>query len=256
MKFNSKTKIITAAAFFLSSGLIIAGQVSKEWSTNNTDRPRPDTITPGKTNTAPPSDAIVLFDGKNINEWVHANGEAAKWKLVEDGGMEVQRGTGGIQTKQKFGSCQLHIEWASPAVVNGNVKGQGRGNSGVFLQNRYEVQILDSYKNETYADGQAASIYGQYPPLVNACKPSGEWQTYDIIFTAPVFGKGNEPIKRGRITVIHNGVLVQNNVEIAGYGGWKEVKDYTKHPDRLPISLQDHGNPVRYRNIWIRPLKD
>ena len=204
--------------------------------------------------TAPPSDAIILFDGTNLDEWQHANGDEAKWQLTKGNAMKVQKGTGKIQTKQKFGSCQLHIEWASPKKpVSLN---QGRGNSGVFMQGIYEVQILDCYKNDTYADGHAAAIYGQYPPLVNACKAPGVWQSYDIIYTAPKFDKKGNNISEARMTVLHNGVLVQNNVKLWGSGGWKKVRPYFKHKDFLPISLQDHGNPVHFRNIWVRPIKD
>jgi hypothetical protein len=206
----------------------------------------PKVIQPG----SPPSDAVVLFDGKDISKWVNAKNEPAKWE-VRDGAMVVN-GTGSIHTKDEFGDCQLHLEWASPSEVKG--EGQGRGNSGVYLQGRYEVQILDSYNNKTYFHGQAGAVYKQYAPLVNACRKPGEWQTYDIIFHAPRFGEDGSIVQKARVTVLHNGVLIQDNVEILGATGPAGEPAYEKHPADQPITLQDHGNPVRYRNIWIRPL--
>ncbi len=199
-----------------------------------------------------PSDAIVLFDGSDLSRWTDPKGNEAKW-IISDGYMESVKGSGGIVTKEKFGSCQLHVEWATPSVITG--KSQGRGNSGVFLMNTYEVQVLDSYENKTYPPGMAASIYAQSPPLVNASLPPGEWQTYDIIFHCPVFD-GDKVVKPATVTVLHNGVLVQDHYEIMGPTDYKKVPSYRPHPDKMPIGLQDHNNPVRYRNIWIRPLKD
>ena len=193
-----------------------------------------------------PSDAIVLFDGKDLSKW---NG-GEKWK-IEDGVATVHEG--GITTKQAFGDCQLHIEWASPEKVEGS--GQGRGNSGVYFMGNYEIQILDSYDNETYFDGQAGSLYKQMPPLVNASRKPGEWQTYDIIFTAPRF-KDGKLAKPGYVTALHNGVLIHNHTEIEGATAWHKPAEYTAHAEKLPISLQDHGNPVRFRNIWIRELPE
>jgi len=210
----------------------------------------PDVITPGNNN-LPPSDAIVLFDGKNMDEWESTKGGEAKWKL-EDGAMTVVEKSGSIKTKKSFGDCQLHIEWRSPAVVVDD--SQDRGNSGVFLQSRYEVQVLDSYENITYSNGMAGSIYKQYIPLVNACRPPGEWQTYDIIFKAPVFKEDGEIETPGYFTVIHNGVLIQNHVELKGLTVHSNKPYYEKHSPREPISLQDHGCWVSYRNIWIREL--
>jgi len=212
--------------------------------------PVPEVVTPG-IGTAPPSDAVILFDGTNLSEWSHANGEEAKWN-VENGAMTVVKETGDIQTKQGFGDCQLHLEFRTPSVVEG--EGQGRGNSGVFLQKRYEVQVLDSYENRTYSNGQAGSIYKQYIPLVNACRPPGEWQTYDIIFKAPRFKEDSSVESPGYMTVIHNGVLIQNYVELKGNTVWRGDPYYEKHSLKEPIMLQDHGNPVSYRNIWIREL--
>ena len=215
-------------------------------------------ITPGNTNREAPSDAIVLFDGSNLDSWIHKTGEDAKWS-VQDGYFTVKPGSGDILTKQSFGSCQLHVEWMSPSIIES--KGQGRGNSGVyFMENTklgdtgYEVQVLDSYNNRTYSNGQAASVYKQHMPLVNASKKPGEWQIYDIIFNAPVFGDNGQLIKHAYLTVFHNGVLVQNNVQIQGYVKFIGYPEYKAHPSRLPIKLQDHSNLVSYRNIWIREL--
>jgi 3-keto-disaccharide hydrolase len=211
----------------------------------------PPVIAPGKTDHDPPSDAVVLFDGKDLSRWHSREGGEAKW-LVKDGYAEVVAKAGPIVTRDEFGDCQLHIEWASPAEVKG--EGQGRGNSGVFLMDRYEVQVLDSFENKTYAHGQAAAIYKQYPPLVNASRKPGEWQSYDIVFHAPRFNEDGRVIDRARMTVFHNGVLVQNGVELLGDTPHMRPAVYIAHGPKGPLSLQDHGNPVRYRNIWIRPL--
>lgn len=208
-------------------------------------------VTPGKTSQDPPSDAIVLFDGKDFNNWESERKNPIQWTL-ENGAMVVKGGTGGIRTKQGFGDCQLHVEFRTPAVVKGD--GQGRGNSGIYLMNRYELQVLDNYNNKTYVNGQAGSIYKQLPPLVNACRPPGEWQTYDIIFTAPRFHEDGRLKSQARITVIHNGVLVQNNATIWGGSEYVGTPVYRKHGDREPIYLQDHGNPTAFRNIWVRDL--
>jgi hypothetical protein len=225
----------------------------QKWAIHDENRPLPRVVDPGPAGgpVPAPSDAVVLFDGKDLSLWANLKGEAASWK-VENGYMEVAKGTGDIQTKQGFGDCQLHVEWAAPAAVV--EESQGRGNSGVFLMGTYEVQVLDCYNNKTYADGSTASIYGQYPPLVNACRKPGEWQTYDIVFHAPGFdtdGKLNHP---ARLTVFHNGVLVQDNEELTGPTGHHVRPPYKAHADKLPVKLQDHGNPVRYRNIWIREI--
>ena len=211
--------------------------------------PEPRVVTPGD-GTAPPSDAIVLFDGKDFNEWTHLDGTPVKWK-VEDGAMTVVKGAGAIQTKQSFGDMQLHIEWRTPAEVVG--EGQGRGNSGVFLQSRYEVQVLDNYENRTYSNGQAASIYKQSIPLVNACKPPGTWQTYDIIYKAPRFNDDGMRVAPGTVTVIHNGIVVQNHTTIRGTTEYIGMPKNIAHGDG-PLMLQDHGNPVSFRNVWVRKL--
>jgi hypothetical protein len=211
----------------------------------------PPIVTAGKNNSDPPSDAIVLFNGQNLARWQSADSSAAKWKVV-DGYAEVAPGTGDIQTRDRFGDVQLHIEWATPAVPRG--EGQERGNSGVFLMGQYEIQVLDSYENKTYYHGQAGSVYKQYAPLVNASRKPGEWQTYDIIFHAPKFDEQGKVVDRARVTVVHNGVLIQSNVEIYGITYNDRPAIYIAHPSQLPLRLQDHGNPVRYRNIWIRRL--
>jgi hypothetical protein len=206
--------------------------------------PEPKVLAPGKTDDAPPADAIVLFDGKDLSQWEGGD----RWR-IEDGVATV-RGSG-IQTKRSFGDCQLHIEWASPERVSGS--GQGRGNSGVYLMGRYEIQVLDSYKNHTYPDGSAGALYKQQPPLVNVSRQPGEWQSFDIIFKAPRFKDGKLD-KPGYVTVLHNGVLIQNHTEIEGTTAWDRAPAYEPHPEKQPLHLQDHGNPVRFRNIWIREL--
>jgi len=220
-----------------------------QWKVHDKDRPQPVVVTPGLMVGEAPSDAIILFDGQNLAEWDSVKGGPAPWK-VENGYMETVKDSGYIQTKRSFGDCQLHIEWATPEEVKGD--GQGRGNSGVFLMGKYEVQVLDSYENKTYPDGQAAAVYGQNPPLVNACRKPGQWQSYDIVFRRPVFNKGGKVVKPARITVFHNGIVVQDAFEIQGETAHKKRGFYKAHPDALPLALQDHGNPIRYRNIWIR----
>jgi len=225
----------------------------EKWAIHDESRPRPPVVDPGPAGPSvpAPSDAVVLFDGKDLSGWVTGKGEPAKCK-VQDGFMEVVKGTGSIRTKEGFGNCQLHVEWASPAEVVGS--GQGRGNSGVFLMDTYEVQVLDSYENSTYADGQAAAIYGQFPPLVNACRKPGEWQTYDIVFRAPRFDQDGKLLAPARMTVFHNGILVHDDVTLTGPTAHKARPPYAAHAGKLPISLQDHGHPVRFRNIWLRNL--
>ncbi|MHC4842573.1 MAG: 3-keto-disaccharide hydrolase [Planctomycetota bacterium] len=216
--------------------------------------PRPPVVTPGKTPADPPSHAIVLFDGTDLSEWVNEDDGPPEW-IVKEGYVQVNE-TGIIKTKKEFGSCHLHIEWATPAEVEG--RGQGRGNSGVYFMSNYEVQVLDSYNNDTYPDGQAAAIYGRNAPLVNASRPPGEWQTYDIVFHRPVF-ENDKVVRRASFTVFHNGVLVQDHFKLQGGTHWineHTVADYEPHPDKLPLVLQDHDNPIRFRNIWIVELDD
>ena len=195
----------------------------------------------------PPSDAIVLFDGKDLSKWKKQGGGEPNWKILGDGSAEVRGGS--IMTREEFGDCQLHVEWAAPSVVKGD--GQARGNSGVYLQGRYEIQVLDSYNNKTYANGQAGSFYGHAAPLVNASRKPGEWQTYDIIYHAPKKSNDGKTIP-GSFTVLHNGVLVQDSTPVPGDSTTAAL--FKGVAAKGPIVLQDHGNPVRYRNIWIRPL--
>jgi len=211
---------------------------------------KPPIVTPGRFNN-PPSDAIVLYSGSDdIVKWIHENGEPVKW--IADSVLTVQKGTGSIKTIKSFGDCQLHVEWRTPAIVSGT--GQGRGNSGVFLMGKYEVQVLDSYENETYYNGQAGSIYKQHIPLVNASLGPGEWQTYDIVFSAPRFNEQGDLLKPAHIIVLHNGVLIQNHVMLKGPTEYIGLPVYKAHEDKLPLMLQNHTNPVSFRNIWIREL--
>lgn len=229
-----------------------------EWRVHDSSRPQPPIVTPGETCcdeilTAPPSDAVILFDGADLSGWVSkADGSPARWK-VENGYMEVVPGTGYIQTKDEFGDCQLHLEFAVPTEIKG--ESQGRGNSGVFLMGQYEVQVLDCYDNPTYPDGTTGALYGQFPPLANACRKPGEWQTYDIIWESPRFD-GDEVIKPARVTVILNGVLLHHATELRGPTAHKVVTEYEPHPEVGPLALQDHGDLVRFRNIWYRPLQN
>ena len=249
MKPNNQFKRLTFFMVFLFTTSLVAGQEKGDPKLTEVWKPEPKVVKPGE-NHAPPSDAIVLFDGSNLKEWKGTNGDA-QW-VLEDGAMTVKPQTGAIQTKRAFGDIQLHIEWRSPSKVEG--EGQGRGNSGIFLQGLYEVQVLDSYQNRTYSNGQAGSIYKQHIPLVNACRPPGEWQTYDIIYQAPLFKSDGSLGRPARVTVIHNGVLIQNNVELEGPSLYIGKPAYKAHAEKLPLTLQDHNNPVSYRNIWVREL--
>jgi hypothetical protein len=204
--------------------------------------PEPPVVHPGDF-MRPPSDAIVLFDGKDLSAF--ENGD--KW-LVQDGYCQVQGG--GITSKQSFGDCQIHLEFCTPAEVVGS--GQGRGNSGLYLMGKYEVQILDSYDNKTYFDGQCAALYKQQPPIVNACRGPGQWQTYDVIFRAPRFNSDGSVAQPAAVTVLQNGVLVQNHYELLGGTFFDRAPAYEAHPEKLPLHIQDHGNPMRFRNIWVR----
>ncbi len=233
---------------------ILPGQ---KWHVHDPDRPHPHVVTPGKEPGAAPSDAIVLFDGKDLSKWDQRGRGAdsgklvdAQWK-VENGYFEVVPGTGDLFTREKFGDCQLHVEWSELPDVRG--ASQARGNSGVLLMSRYEIQVLDAYNNPTYADGQASAIYGQFPPLVNPARPPGEWQTYDIIFEAPRF-EGERLVKPAVYTVLFNGVLVHNHKEPIGAMVYRQVAKYTRHDPEEPLMLQEHHDRVRFRNIWIRRL--
>ena len=221
-----------------------------QWFVHDASRPQPKAADPKEVkpnlNAKAPEGAIILFDGTDMSKW---NG--GKWK-VENGYMEI--GKGGITSKEAFGSAHFHVEWASPKEVKGN--GQGRGNSGFIIMGRYEVQILDSWKNATYPDGMAGSIYGQNPPSVNASVPPGEWNSYDIEWHAPKFDDEKKLVKPARITVIWNGIKVQDNYELVGVVSHVRATKYQPHPAKLPLHIQDHGNPVRLRNIWVKPIED
>jgi hypothetical protein len=246
-RFRLSIRIIVAAAAMI---VIYVGysKAQEEW-TSDKKWPEPAVVNPGPVG-GPPSDAIVLFDGKDMSAW-----EGNGWE-VKDGVVTVKAAKGSFhknaKTKQSFGDCQIHLEWASPEKVSG--KGQGRGNSGVYLMGRYEVQILDSYDNKTYYDGQCGAIYKQFPPLVNVCRKPGEWQTYDIIFEAPRFDNVGNLVKPAYVTVLQNGVLIQNHVELQGGTFYDRPPFYEAHSEKAPLILQDHGNPIRFRNIWIREL--
>jgi hypothetical protein len=229
----------------------------QKWHVHDPARPHPHVVTPGKEPGAAPSDAVVLFDGKDLSQWAqHGKGaDSAKivdpqWK-VENGYFEVVPGTGDLFTREKFGDCQLHVEWSELADIKGT--SQARGNSGVLLMSRYEIQVLDPYNNPTYADGQASAIYGQFPPLVNPGRKPGEWQTYDIVFEAPRF-EGEKLLKPAVETVFFNGVLVHNHKEPIGAMIYRQVGKYTPHNPEEPLMLQEHHDRVRFRNIWIRRL--
>ncbi len=267
----SKSILLPACALALTVGLVLFAQADHDlgftdtpilpglpWHVHDPNRPHPPVITPSDQPGGPPSDAIILFDGKDLSAWgahhsdiTKAGGTgAAEWK-VTDGYMEVVPGTGDIATKEKFGDCQLHVEWASPAEVKG--RSQGRGNSGVILQTRYEVQVLDTYQNPTYADGQTAAIYGQWPPLNNVARKPGEWQTYDIVFEAARFD-GAKLASPAYITVFWNGVMVHNHKASMGPMVYRNVAHYQPSPAEDSLLLQNHGDKVRFRNIWIRRL--
>jgi hypothetical protein len=236
------------AALAVLSLSAILHQSSAQRFLNGVEWPTPAVVAPGKTDRDPPADAVVLFDGKSFDEWKGADG----WKADDDGAFTVK---GAIQTKKEFGDCQLHVEFASPTPAKGT--GQGRGNNGIGLIGaRYEIQVLDSFENKTYPEGQAASVYNQRPPMVNVSRKPGEWQTYDIVFTVPRFAEDGKLVKPGYVTVMHNGVVVQNHTEILGYTYYDRPTAYTKHPEKGPIVLMYHGDPVRFRTMWVREVKE
>jgi hypothetical protein len=251
--------IATSLKARATSGQVPKGKIGYEdtpmlpggkWRVHDGTRPQPAAVETATTPGAAPADAQVLFGGTDLSRWRNRAGQPAAWK-VEQGAMVVAPKAGDIFTKDEFGDLQLHVEWATPSAVKGD--GQDRGNSGVFLMGRYEVQVLDSFRSPTYPDGQAAALYGQFPPLVNASRPPGEWQVYDIVFTAPRFENGAVTTP-AYLTVFHNGVAVHNHTALIGTTMHKVVGKYEAHAARGPIRLQDHGNPVRYRNIWVREL--
>jgi len=230
---------------------------NQKWHVHDPDRPHPAVIKPGATPGAPSSDAVVLFDGKDLSKWGHAGRGGESGKLIDtkwpvhDGYFEVATGSGPLFSRDKFGDIQLHVEWSAPTPVRGN--SQGRGNSGILIMGLYEIQVLDVWNNPTYADGGAGAIYGQWPPLVSVPKPPGEWQTYDIVFEAPKW-EGDKLVKPAFQTVFWNGVVVHNRKEVMGPMVYRQLAHYTAHEAELPLALQDHNNPVRYRNIWVRRL--
>lgn len=242
-------KILPGLALFAFTNA--CGQKTADPKETEVWTPVPEQITP-VINNRPPSDAVVLFNGKDLSAWETEKKGAVKWTIDKEGSFTVKKGEGNIQTRQGFGSCQLHIEWRTPAKIEG--EGQGRGNSGIFFMELYELQILDSYNNTTYSNGQAGSLYKQHIPLVNASLKPGEWQSYDVVFTAPQFNADGSLKSPARFTVFHNGVLIQNNVELKGGTVYIGQPGYKAHADKAPIVLQDHGNPVSFRNIWIREL--
>lgn len=240
-------RIVKLSALALVGAVLLAGTAAGQRYLSGLVWPEPPVVTPGENN-GPPSDAVVLFDGKNFDAWKGAE----TWKVDDDGGFTVK---GLIRTRQGFGDCQLHIEFASPKEVKG--RDQGRGNNGVgFMDGKYEIQVLDSYQNPTYFEGQAASVYNQRPPMVNASRKPGEWQSYDIVFTAPRFDADGKVTRPAYFTVFHNGVLVQNHTEVQGSTYYDKKPAYTKHAEKLPLVLMYHGNPVRFRNIWVREFKE
>ncbi|MDR3637821.1 MAG: DUF1080 domain-containing protein [Isosphaeraceae bacterium] len=232
-----------------------SGATVPRWRQHDIRRPKPPVVEPseGPIAVKPPQDAVVLFDGSNLDAWQAPGGGPAPWK-VSDGSFQVGAGTGPIETKARFGDIQLHVEWAAPDPPRG--VGQDRGNSGIFLMGQFEIQVLDSYRAQTYADGQAGAIYGEYPPLFNASRPPGQWQTYDIAFRRPRFDTSGKLLEPARITLFLNGILVQNNEEPFGPTSWLKWLPYTDQGDRGPISLQDHNHPVKFRNIWLRELPE
>jgi hypothetical protein len=236
-------------------GAPIPGQ---KWKVHDRSRPQPRKITPGLpiASSPAPSDAIILFDGKDLSQWVGAGrgavGGDPHWK-VEDGYVELVPRSGSMATKAKFGDCQLHVEWMNPPVADPKVRGQERGNSGVILMGKYEIQVLSSYNNPTYADGMAGAIYALYPPMVNPCRPEGDWNSYDLLFEAPRF-EGSTVAKPGYVTLIFNGVMVHHHAQLIGSTAVKPLAQYQPHAPEESFVLQGHAGPVRYRNIWIRKI--
>jgi hypothetical protein len=256
MTLASRSLVLVLLGSLLATTGMAQSRNPVHWPVHDSSRTRPAVVEPTPAPDeppSPPSDAVVLFDGSTLDAWEHLDESAPSWTVQENAYFEVKPGSGPIRTKEGFGDVQLHIEWMVPQSVEG--EGQSRGNSGVYLMGTYEVQVLDSHEETTYADGQAAAIYGQYPPLVNAMRPQGEWQTYNIVFRRPHFDEDGNVVKPARMTVFHNGVLVQDHVELTGPTSWKERPPYEEHAARLPLRLQDHSNPVRFRNVWVRGLE-
>ncbi len=255
-RYRISTGALVVIFFALGGWSSVGAQTGKKWKAHDRNRPAPTAVDPGAPGTETtkgraPEDAIVLFDGKDLSKWAHKDGSPAKWK-VADGYVQVVPDTGDIFTRRPFGNMQLHVEFAEPTPAVG--EDQDRGNSGVIIMGLYEIQVLDSYQSKTYPDGQAGAVYGQYPPLVNASRPPGQWQVYDIIFHAPRFEGSGKLLRAAHVTVLHNGVLVQDHVEI--HGPTATGEPYKAHAAKLPLELQDHHHPVRFRNIWVRELTD
>ncbi len=237
------------------AGVPYATHVSPAWKVSDRHRPMAVVITPAPVDQpgAPPSDAVVLFNGHDLSQWTDHHGGPPQWR-VGDGYFETVPGKGDLKTKQAFGDCQLHVEWATPNPPHG--KDQDRGNSGIYIMSLYELQVLDSYQSTTYADGAAGAIYAQFPPLVNASRPPGEWQTYDIVFHGPRFSADGKVLQPASETTLHNGVLVQDNSVLTGPTTYMGRPQYKPQPEKMPLLLQDHDHPVRFRNIWIREIKE
>jgi hypothetical protein len=250
---NTRRLLLSGITLLVATTVLSAQEQSKK-TPESTEiwEPQPRIVAPAEQPGAAPADAVVLFDGKSFDNWTSADGGTPKW-TVKDGAMTVMPGAKEIKTKKEYGDFQLHVEWRTPATVDPNKTGQGRGNSGIFLQGRYELQVLDNYNNKTYANGQASSIYKQHIPLVNACRKPGEWQTYDVVFTAPRFNAEGRVLFPAYITVLHNGIVTLNHIAIWGPTEYIGFPVY-KAGDKGPILLQDHGDAVSYRNIWIREL--
>lgn len=239
---------------FFAASLFVGAQDTSTLPPEATEfyEPKPGKVNPGPSTTSPPEDAIILFDGSGLQAWESAgDGTEAQWEVANNT-MTIKPGAGDIRTTQEFGDMQLHLEWKAPEEIEG--EGQGRGNSGVIIMGKYEVQVLDSYDNETYTNGQAASVYKQSPPLVNATNPPGEWNVYDIIFKAPRFNEEGMLISPATVSVLHNGILVQDHFRLRGPTEYRGIPNYTPHPEKLPLVLQDHGDLVSFRNIWVREL--
>jgi len=247
-----KAMMIAVYALLL---IVVAGcnnaDIKYRWQVHDMNRPQPTPVNPAQQPGGPPSDAIVLFDGKDLSQWTGPDGKQPGWK-VEDGYMEIVPKSGCLYTKEPFGDCQLHIEWCCIDKPDG--KGQNTGNSGVYFMNQYELQVLNSSGNTTYADGQAGALYGQYPPLVNVSLPANQWQSYDVVFRRPIFSDKGKLLTPATITVFQNGVVVQDSTVIWGATVHAKRATYAAHADKLPLMLQDHSELVRYRNIWIRLL--
>ncbi len=252
---RTRSTIFSIASFALASfGWSLANaQLETGWKAHDLSRPLPKVATPADEDltVSPPSDAVILFDGSDLKQWSDSQGGKSKWQ-VKDGVLIATPKSGNLFTKKKFSDCQLHLEWEIPADIKR--EGQARGNSGVYFMESFEIQILDTLTNKTYADGMAGAIYGQYPPLVNAARPAGKWQSYDIVFHGPRFNEDGSLKSRATATVFLNGILIQDNSEFLGPTTWIKHQDYSKSPNKRRLSLQDHGNPTRFRNIWIREL--